>query len=207
MIGRFEVDREGPVGSGGPPGATSPTLAHQAGVGQMGLVGWAEDLGGGAGTFSRQGLRGSLSAPALQAPPSLSSCNSFTFAFASLAFCFRAGEEGSGLKARAGRARGHCQGGGGWGGAAGLRGCHPTLSSGPRVAMGEVGTVVEVSGLTPDVPEELLMLYFENRRSSGGGPVLSWQRLGPGGILSFREPAGEGMDGKGQAGSPAGLPA
>uniref|UniRef100_A0A8D0U1R0 Plectin n=1 Tax=Sus scrofa TaxID=9823 RepID=A0A8D0U1R0_PIG len=55
--------------------------------------------------------------------------------------------------------------------------------------MGEVGTVVEVSGLTPDVPEELLMLYFENRRSSGGGPVLSWQRLGPGGILSFREPA------------------
>ncbi|XP_069322880.1 protein mono-ADP-ribosyltransferase PARP10 [Eulemur rufifrons] len=61
----------------------------------------------------------------------------------------------------------------------------------PRVAMAEVeaGAAVEVRGLSPDVSDELLTLYFENRRRSGGGPVLSWQRLGCGGILTFREPA------------------
>nr|XP_027807146.2 protein mono-ADP-ribosyltransferase PARP10 isoform X2 [Marmota flaviventris] len=53
----------------------------------------------------------------------------------------------------------------------------------------EEGAAVELQGLPPDMPEELLMLYFENRRRSGGGPVLSWQRLGCGGILTFREPA------------------
>lgn len=72
----------------------------------------------------------------------------------------------------------------------------PTPSSGPRVAMGEAeveaGAAVELSGLPPSVPDELLTLYFENRRSSGGGPVASWQRLGRGGILTFEEPAGEG---------------
>ncbi|KFO30644.1 Poly [ADP-ribose] polymerase 10 [Fukomys damarensis] len=52
------------------------------------------------------------------------------------------------------------------------------------------GVALEVNGLTPHVPDELLMLYFENRRRSGGGPVLSWQRLGCGGILTFREPEG-----------------
>ncbi|XP_004837838.1 poly [ADP-ribose] polymerase 10 isoform X28 [Heterocephalus glaber] len=61
---------------------------------------------------------------------------------------------------------------------------------GARVVMAEeaVGVAVEVHGLTPHVPDELLTLYFENRRRSGGGPVLSWQRLGHGGILTFREP-------------------
>ncbi|XP_066873779.1 protein mono-ADP-ribosyltransferase PARP10 isoform X2 [Kogia breviceps] len=53
----------------------------------------------------------------------------------------------------------------------------------------ELGTAVELRGLPPDVPDELLTLYFENRRSSGGGPVSSWQRLGRGGILTFQEAA------------------
>ncbi|XP_019580311.2 protein mono-ADP-ribosyltransferase PARP10 isoform X3 [Rhinolophus sinicus] len=56
-------------------------------------------------------------------------------------------------------------------------------------AEAEVGAALELSGLPPHVPDELLTLYFENRRRSGGGPVLSWQRLGCGGVLTFREPA------------------
>lgn len=59
------------------------------------------------------------------------------------------------------------------------------------MAEGEPGTAVEVHGLPFDVPDELLTLYFENHRRSGGGRVLSWQRLGHGGILTFQEPAGE----------------
>nr|XP_013001194.1 poly [ADP-ribose] polymerase 10 isoform X2 [Cavia porcellus] len=57
------------------------------------------------------------------------------------------------------------------------------------MAEGEPGTAVEVHGLPFDVPDELLTLYFENHRRSGGGRVLSWQRLGHGGILTFQEPA------------------
>lgn len=57
----------------------------------------------------------------------------------------------------------------------------------------EEGAAVELGGLSPSVTDELLMLYFENRRRSGGGPVLSWQRLGHGGVLTFQEPAGEGL--------------
>lgn len=53
----------------------------------------------------------------------------------------------------------------------------------------EVGAAVELSGLPPNIPDELLTLYFENHRRSGGGPVLSWQRLGHGGILTFQETA------------------
>ncbi|KAF6100501.1 poly(ADP-ribose) polymerase family member 10 [Phyllostomus discolor] len=53
----------------------------------------------------------------------------------------------------------------------------------------EAGAAVELSGLPPNIPDELLMLYFENHRRSGGGPVLSWQRLGHGGVLTFQEPA------------------
>nr|XP_051687191.1 protein mono-ADP-ribosyltransferase PARP10 isoform X4 [Oryctolagus cuniculus] len=58
-----------------------------------------------------------------------------------------------------------------------------------RVVMEEVGAeaAVELQGLPPDVPDQLLLLYFENRRRSGGGPVLSWRRLGCGGILTFQE--------------------
>uniref|UniRef100_A0A671G2G9 Poly [ADP-ribose] polymerase n=1 Tax=Rhinolophus ferrumequinum TaxID=59479 RepID=A0A671G2G9_RHIFE len=88
------------------------------------------------------------------------------------------------------------------GNAAGLEGARtvgwdcgllPTHLCGPRVVMteaeAEVGAALELSGLPPHVPDELLTLYFENRRRSGGGPVLSWQRLGRGGVLTFREPA------------------
>lgn len=80
----------------------------------------------------------------------------------------------------------------------------PTVLSGPRVVMreaeAEVGAALELSGLPPHVPDELLILYFENRRRSGGGPVSSWQRFGRGGVLTFREPAGEGTDGRGGLG-------
>lgn len=55
------------------------------------------------------------------------------------------------------------------------------------------GTAVELSGLTPQVSDELLTLYFENHRRSGGGPVQGWQRLGSGGVLTFQESAGEGL--------------
>lgn len=53
----------------------------------------------------------------------------------------------------------------------------------------EAGAAVELRGLSPEVPDELLTLYFENHRRSGGGPLLSWQRLGCGGILIFQDPA------------------
>lgn len=55
----------------------------------------------------------------------------------------------------------------------------------------EAGAALELRGLPPEVPDELLTLYFENHRRSGGGPVLSWQRLGCGGILTFQEPEGK----------------
>ncbi|XP_041570079.2 protein mono-ADP-ribosyltransferase PARP10 isoform X2 [Taeniopygia guttata] len=48
--------------------------------------------------------------------------------------------------------------------------------------------VLEVQGVPPDAPEELLVLYFENRRRSGGGPVQSCQRLGPLLFLTFEDP-------------------
>ncbi|XP_055981355.1 protein mono-ADP-ribosyltransferase PARP10 [Sorex fumeus] len=53
----------------------------------------------------------------------------------------------------------------------------------------ELGAAVELSGLPPGVSDELLTLYFENGRRSGGGPVLSWQRLGRGGVLTFQKRA------------------
>ncbi|XP_051015744.1 protein mono-ADP-ribosyltransferase PARP10 isoform X2 [Acomys russatus] len=53
----------------------------------------------------------------------------------------------------------------------------------------EAGTALELRGLPPEVSDELLTLYFENRRCSSGGPLLSWQRLGCGGILVFQDPA------------------
>lgn len=69
-----------------------------------------------------------------------------------------------------------------------------------RVAMAESeeerGAAVELSGLPPDFSDELLMLYFENHRRSGGGPLLGWQRLSRGGVLTFQEAAGEGPTGR-----------
>ncbi|XP_064533697.1 protein mono-ADP-ribosyltransferase PARP10 isoform X2 [Pseudopipra pipra] len=48
--------------------------------------------------------------------------------------------------------------------------------------------VLEVRGVPPDTPEELLVLYFESQRRSGGGPVQSCQRLGPLFFLTFEDP-------------------
>lgn len=91
-------------------------------------------------------------------------------------------------------------------GEAGLWAATPPVPSAQAVMMGEeeaeLGAAVELRGLPPDVPDELLTLYFENRRSSGGGPVSSWQRLGRGGILTFQEAAGEWTHSKGQPGPP-----
>lgn len=58
----------------------------------------------------------------------------------------------------------------------------------------EAGAAVELWGLLPEVSDELLTLYFENHRRSGGGPLLSWQRIGCGGILTFQDPAGKETD-------------
>ncbi|KAM9386741.1 protein mono-ADP-ribosyltransferase PARP10 [Phaethornis superciliosus] len=52
---------------------------------------------------------------------------------------------------------------------------------------GVPGAVLEV-GAPPQLEEELLVLYFESRRRSGGGPVRSCQRLGPLLFLTFESP-------------------
>lgn len=69
------------------------------------------------------------------------------------------------------------------------------------MAEAEAGAAVELRGLPPEVPDELLTLYFENHRRSGGGPLLSWQRLGRGGVLTFQDPAGEEADSRGRLGA------
>lgn len=51
--------------------------------------------------------------------------------------------------------------------------------------------VLEVEGGPPGAAQELLVLYFESRRRSGGGPVRSCQRLGSLLFLTFEEPRGE----------------
>ncbi|XP_064010575.1 protein mono-ADP-ribosyltransferase PARP10 isoform X2 [Pogoniulus pusillus] len=48
--------------------------------------------------------------------------------------------------------------------------------------------VLEVEGCPPSVEPELLVLYFESRRRSGGGPVQSWQRHGPQLTITFQDP-------------------
>lgn len=53
----------------------------------------------------------------------------------------------------------------------------------------EAGAALELRGLPPEIPDELITLYFENHRRSGGGLLLSWQRLGCGGVLIFQDPA------------------
>ncbi|XP_072458752.1 protein mono-ADP-ribosyltransferase PARP10 isoform X2 [Notamacropus eugenii] len=47
---------------------------------------------------------------------------------------------------------------------------------------------VELRGLPHAVSDELVTLYFENQRRSGGGPLQGWQRLDSGGILTFQRP-------------------
>nr|XP_046274020.1 protein mono-ADP-ribosyltransferase PARP10 isoform X2 [Scatophagus argus] len=46
---------------------------------------------------------------------------------------------------------------------------------------------VEILGLPPEVDEELLFLYFENKRRSGGGPLVSVEKKGECAILVFEE--------------------
>uniref|UniRef100_A0A8D0LD74 Uncharacterized protein n=1 Tax=Sphenodon punctatus TaxID=8508 RepID=A0A8D0LD74_SPHPU len=47
---------------------------------------------------------------------------------------------------------------------------------------------VEVRGIPPDVEEELLVLYFENRRRSGGGPVQECKHRGSWAVVTFENP-------------------
>ncbi|CAM5107194.1 unnamed protein product [Natator depressus] len=54
--------------------------------------------------------------------------------------------------------------------------------------MAEALRALEVLGVPPDVEEELLVLYFENRRRSGGGPVLDCRRQGSRAVLTFESP-------------------
>ncbi|XP_020850908.1 protein mono-ADP-ribosyltransferase PARP10 isoform X1 [Phascolarctos cinereus] len=55
--------------------------------------------------------------------------------------------------------------------------------------MTELGSEVQVElrGLPHAVSDELVILYFQNRRRSGGGPLRGWQRLDGGGILTFQK--------------------
>lgn len=61
----------------------------------------------------------------------------------------------------------------------------------------EAGAALELRGLPPEIPDELITLYFENHRRSGGGLLLSWQRLGCGGVLIFQDPAGKEVESRG----------
>lgn len=51
--------------------------------------------------------------------------------------------------------------------------------------------MVEVLALPPGVDEELLSLYFENKRRSGGGPLVSVEKKGEGAVLVFEEAEGK----------------
>lgn len=50
--------------------------------------------------------------------------------------------------------------------------------------------MVEVVAPPPDVHEDLLSLYFENKRRSGGGPLVSSERRGDCMVLVFEEASG-----------------
>lgn len=50
---------------------------------------------------------------------------------------------------------------------------------------------LEVLALPPSVDEELLSLYFENKRRSGGGVLASLERRGDCVVLVFEEASGK----------------
>lgn len=50
---------------------------------------------------------------------------------------------------------------------------------------------LEVLNLPPNVDQELLALYFENKRRSGGGPLVSVEKRGDRATLVFEEAEGE----------------
>lgn len=51
--------------------------------------------------------------------------------------------------------------------------------------------MVEVLLLPEGVDEELLFLYFENKRRSGGGPLVSVEKKGDRAILVFEDAEGK----------------
>lgn len=50
---------------------------------------------------------------------------------------------------------------------------------------------LEAVNLPPEVDQELLALYFANKRRSGGGPLVSVEKMGDRAILVFEETEGE----------------
>ena len=50
---------------------------------------------------------------------------------------------------------------------------------------------VEVRGVPDGVDEELLLLYFANKRRSGGGPLVSVEKNGDHAFLVFEEAEGK----------------
>lgn len=50
---------------------------------------------------------------------------------------------------------------------------------------------LEVLALPAAVDEELLFLYFENKRRSGGGPLVSVEKKGDHAVLVFEEAEGK----------------
>lgn len=53
------------------------------------------------------------------------------------------------------------------------------------------GRTVEVLALPASVDEELLSLYFENKRRSGGGPLVFVEKKGDRATLVFEEAEGK----------------
>ena len=63
--------------------------------------------------------------------------------------------------------------------------------------------MLEVRG-APCGGEEALLLYLENERRSGGGPVRSCQRIGGRLYVTFSSNGGEGTGGNGEMGGGVG---
>lgn len=53
---------------------------------------------------------------------------------------------------------------------------------------------MEVRALPLSVDEELLWLYFEHKRRSGGGPIVSLEKKGDAAVLVFEEAEGKCSD-------------
>lgn len=65
------------------------------------------------------------------------------------------------------------------------------LSGFPPLRMSADQRTVEVLAPPPGVHEDLLSLYFENKRRSGGGPLASVDRRGDCVVLVFQEASGK----------------
>ncbi|XP_048472530.1 protein mono-ADP-ribosyltransferase PARP10-like [Rhincodon typus] len=51
------------------------------------------------------------------------------------------------------------------------------------------GVVLEVHGITDDLPMDFVSLYFESKRRSGGGTITSIRRQGNYAVITFEKPA------------------